>query len=87
MRSVRITISNEFSVPKTLWLEPWGEDYRIAPGDEFEIIARNVDDEFFFAVTLHEDYSVYAEGQVTDIGVYKRGELIQCGYNRETEPG
>ncbi len=79
----KIIIRNEFDDTKTLYLEPWGEDYGMLPSDEFEIIAKNVDDEFYFQIDLGKDVIVYAEGQVTDISVYQNNELLQCGHNRK----
>lgn len=54
-RVVRITVSNESSSPKALWLEPWGEDYWMAPEEKLEIVARDVDDNFHFHVDVGED--------------------------------
>ena len=35
----RIKVSNDLKTFATMWLEPWGEDYGMLPGDEFEIVA------------------------------------------------
>jgi hypothetical protein len=68
-----------------MWLEPWGEDYGIDPDEVLEIIATTVDKSFYFQVDLADEIKVWAEGQVSDIGVYKDGELLQCGYKRLTD--
>ncbi len=82
---VRIKIRNEFSKVVTLLLEPWGEDYGMLPNDEFEIIAKVVDEHFYFQVDFGENITVWAEGQVIDIGVYQNNKLLECGYNRLVE--
>ncbi len=82
---VKIKVRNEFSKAVTLWLEPWGEDYGMLPDDEFEIIAKDVDENFYFQVDFGEDIKVWAEGQVIDIGIYKDNELLECSYNRIVE--
>jgi hypothetical protein len=82
----RIKITNDRSTFVTLWLEPWGEDYGMSPGDEFEIVASDADEDFYFHVINDEEgLKVYAEGQVTQISVYQRGEVLLCGYNRREE--
>lgn len=83
--TVRTQMRNELSVRRTLWLEPWGEDYGIDPDEILEIVAKNVDKEFYFLIDIGEDIKVWAEGQVVDIGVYKDGALLQCGYKRVTD--
>ncbi len=82
-RTVKIKVSNDFPEPITLWLEPWAEDYRMMPKDEFEIIAKNVEEDFYFYVVFDKDKIISAEGQVTDIGIYQNGKLLECGHNRE----
>jgi len=84
-QAVKIIVRNEFSRHIILWLEPWGEDYGMLPNDEFEIIAKNVSKDFYFQVDFGEDIKVWAEGQITDIGVYKNNELLSCGYKRLAE--
>lgn len=79
----RIKVRNEFSKNITLMLEPWGEDYEMSPNDEFEIIANDVEEDFYFHIDFCEHISVWAAGQVTDIGVYQNSELLRCGHNRK----
>lgn len=83
--SVRIKVCNGLSVRRTLWLEPWGEDYGIGPDEVLEIIATTVDKSFYFEVDLADEIKVWAEGQVSDIGVFKDGELLKCGYKRVSD--
>ncbi len=69
-----------------MWLEPWGEDYGMLPGDEFEIVAEDVDETFYF----HIDYfdkgiKVWVEGGGDYPSVYQNGERVYCGHNRREE--
>lgn len=73
---IKIKVRNEFFTNITLWLEPWGEDYGMFPNDEFEIIAKNVEKDFYFHVDFGEDIKVWAGGEVTDIGVYQNNNLL-----------
>jgi hypothetical protein len=79
----RIKITNDRATFATLWLEPWGEDYGMSPGDEFEIVAADADEGFYFhVVNGWKGVKVYAEGDVTQISVSQRGEVLSCGHNR-----
>ena len=53
------------------------------PRDEFEIIARNVGEDFHFHIAFDKDKTIYAEGQVMNIDVYQNGKMLECGHNRE----
>lgn len=68
-------------------LEPWGEDYGMLPDVEFEIIAKNIDENFYFQIDFGEYITVWADGQVIDIGVYQNNKLLECGFNRLEEDG
>lgn len=86
MLAQRIKVSNDRSSFITLWLEPWGEDYGMSPGDEFEILAADAEEAFYFYISQYENgMKVYAEGHAEHVSVYKGGELILCGHNRRRE--
>jgi hypothetical protein len=69
-----------------MWLEPWGEDYGMSPSTELEVVALDGDDRFHFHVISEErSLKVYAEGNVTQIGVYQAGALVSCGHDRRRE--
>jgi hypothetical protein len=81
-----LRVTNDRSGFVTLWLEPWGEDYGMLPGDEFEIVAGDAADGFYFHVIAEDKCTkVYAEGQVTQICVYQSGAELSCGHNRRKE--
>jgi hypothetical protein len=82
----RIKISNDRSSFATLWLEPWGEDYGMPPGDEFEVVAADAEEDFYFHVEYGEKgLKVYAEGSATHVSVYQDGEMVSCGHKRREE--
>jgi hypothetical protein len=82
-RSVKIMVQNDFPEPVTLWLEPWGADFGMMPKDEFEIIAENADEEFYFHVVFNKDFvRVYAEGQSDYPRIFQNGIELEIGRNR-----
>jgi hypothetical protein len=86
MLTQRIKVSNERSSSITLWLEPWGEDYGMSPGDAFEVLAANVAEGFYFHVSSDEKgMKIYAEGDANDVSVYQSGKMLSCGHNRREE--
>jgi len=86
MAKQRIKISNDSSSFATLWLEPWGEDYGMLPGDELEVAAMDVEKETFFYVAYNEKgMQVFAEGDAKYVSVYQNGERLSCGHNRREE--
>ena len=80
----KIRVTNDCSVFATLYLEPWGEDYGMLPNDEFEIVAADVEETFYFHIChTDKDILVYAEGDRNAYpSVYQNGNLLSCGHNR-----
>ncbi len=84
-KAVKISVRNDSDLPKTLWLEPWGADYRMMPNDEFEIIEEEANDDFYFNIALNKDNDilVWAEGsEVSYPVVSQNGKELNCGHNR-----
>ncbi len=82
-RRVKIIIENDSEIFKTLYLEPWGEDYGMNPKDKFEIIENEATENFYFHIVCNHDFLVWAEGQNDAYPrVYKNGQELICGYNR-----
>ncbi len=82
----RIKVSNDRSSFITLWLEPWGEDYGMSDGDEFEVVASEAEEGFYFHISHDEKgVKVYAEGSAKHVSVYQAGEVLSCGHNRREE--
>jgi hypothetical protein len=86
-KSVKIEISNNTKKPLLLSLEPWGEDYTLLEQEEVEIIADDCGENFHYQVVFHENFvAVWADGGNEYPKVYKNGEELDCGYNREFSP-
>lgn len=69
-----------------MWLEPWGEDYGMSPGDEFAVVAADVSKDFYFHIGYEEKgLRLYAEGDARYVAVYQNGEALACGHNRREE--
>ena len=82
----KIKVSNDCSSFITLWLEPWGEDYGMSPGDEFEVVAADAEEGFYFHISHGEKgMKLYAEGDAKHVSVYQAGEILSCGHNRREE--
>ena len=82
----RIKLTNDRATFVTLWLEPWGEDYGMSPGDEFEVVAVDSQEGFYFHVISEENnLKLYAEGDVRQVAVSQSGAVLSCGHNRRQE--
>jgi hypothetical protein len=79
-----IRISNDQGVPVTVWLEPWGEDYTLLPGEEYRFTALGAGPEFYFHLSWQaRDLQLYPEGEFQDVTA-QHGEMeIYCGHHRE----
>ncbi len=82
--SVRIVIENDTDRPRTVWVEPWGEDFTLLPKEKLEIIARNDAEQPWFQVDeFGRRCKVYLETIVNDYEVVQSGVVIQCGHQRQ----
>ena len=82
----RIKLTNDRPTFVTLWLEPWGEDYGMSPGDEFEVVAEDSQEGFRFHVVSEENnMKLYAEGDVRRVAVSQNGVGLSCGHSRLQE--
>ena len=86
MITQRIKVSNDLSSFSTLWLEPWGEDYGMSPGDDLEVVAEEAEEGFYFHIAYDaKGMKVYAEGDAKQVSVYQSGEMLLCGHRRREE--
>ena len=65
-----------------LVLEPWGEDYWLAPGDSVDVVAEKPDCERFELVRQSDALIVYVEGASLIVYVERGGEILACGSGR-----
>jgi hypothetical protein len=86
MATPKLIFRNQRDRLLTIMLEPWGEDYWIQPGDEFEFVPESPKEGFYFAVVEHTDYvAIYAEGGCGYVAVLSVGQKIECGHNRPSD--
>ncbi len=80
----KLTLTNDQDCVVTIWLEPWGEDYWMQPGETFEFVADEPHDDFHFSVVYGgRGISVYAEGGCAYVLVHHQGRQITCGHHRQ----
>ncbi|MFD6463950.1 hypothetical protein [Streptomyces roseolus] len=85
----KLLLSNPFAEKTlTVWIEPWGRDYWMRPGDVFAIDSedRAADDDPPFEVSWLEDGIVV--GVKGDSTVRDRGGIeLECGHQRPVDLG
>ena len=80
---ISIHSSNNATKPRPVYIEPWGEDYWLFPGDKFEIIANGIESSPYFSIGENdENIQVYIEGDCQDFSVRHVKKVITCGYQR-----
>ena len=77
-----LRLRNETEQLRTMYLEPWGEDYWMRPSEEMDIVARTNDDQLYFQVDYGQEMKVWVEGQIEDICVFSGGARVEGGYQR-----
>ena len=66
----------------SLYLEPWGSDYWLSPGEIFDVVPQNAGDDFHLHVISYTDgVQVYVEGTGEAI-VCCDGRELPCGHQR-----
>ena len=77
-------VSSDRTIPVTVWVEPWGEDFTILPGEEYLFTAVRPGSDFYFhAVWQENDLVLYAEGTSGEVTVHHGTVEVFCGHNRE----
>jgi hypothetical protein len=84
----RTLIENARPFPVTLFLEPWGEDYTLEPGDVFEVRENQATEGFYLHIVYGEKMiKIWAEGQSSSCPeILLDGKLLECGHNRQLSP-
>ena len=78
-------IENSTGAMFPLYLEPWGMDYWLAPGEVFDIVPQNAGDDYYLHIISHPDgVQVYVEGSGEAV-VCCDGIELQCGHQRPAE--
>jgi hypothetical protein len=83
----QVALTNVTDSLQVIWLEPWGEDYTLYPGESIELIAEAFPDPPAFE--FHEcpnGLQVFVEGLIGgdyDFRVLQNGVTLQCGHQRQ----
>ena len=85
--SNKIRLTNDTSRTRVIWVEPWGADFALAPGEWFEITATGVNfTPYFNIVDLDDGTQVFVEGpdpMQTDYTVSQVGRQVAVDHDRE----
>jgi hypothetical protein len=83
----KIRVTNDSASFVTMWLEPWASDFGMFPNDEFEVVATDTDESFYFHITYTEkDIMVYAiGGSGTYPTIYQNGKELSSAHNRQED--
>jgi hypothetical protein len=80
----QIRFKNDTLGPRIVWVEPWGEDYTLFPGQWLEIVARGESEVPRFDVVEYEEgFQVWVEGCAFDYDVLQDGARVECGHQRQ----
>lgn len=85
MRTFSIGIWNDRPRPHVVWIEPWGEDYTLLPGEKLLITTSDSNDGItpvFNLVETEGNTQVYVE-RLTYPKLEIDGVAIECGHNRK----
>ncbi|MCC6301745.1 MAG: hypothetical protein IT489_02975 [Gammaproteobacteria bacterium] len=89
--TTRMDTTNDGKEPLVLYVEPWGHDFTLAPGQTFTLVASSEVDMPYFAQSIQGgagDVAVYLEGP-NDISfaVLEGQRELACGHGRVAPQG
>jgi hypothetical protein len=80
--AAKLAMSNSTNRPRIVWVEPWGEDYTLMPGEELLITAEDTAEQpWFHVVELADSSQVYIEAGGA-FQVLQGSRRLECGHNR-----
>jgi len=83
-QSAYLELHNYQSHPVQLFIEPWGEEYFLMPGDKVALQGTGKGDRPYFGLDFSTyQVTVWAEGGIGDVQVSKNGEPLEIGCNFE----
>ena len=83
MISTKFGFSNNRAIPHVVYVEPWGEDFTLMPGEELEIVAFSRGPApWFYTVESDEGSQIYCN-ETDDFKVCQNGRELICGHNRQ----
>ena len=81
-------MSNETGSVLCLWVEPWGTDHWMRPGEEFTVVTETEAEESPFNVVVHGQGITVWVNSGNDAEVFdKNGGQVPCGHQRPAEGG
>jgi hypothetical protein len=84
----KTSVSNETSSMLCLWVEPWGTDHWMRPGEEFTVVTETGPEQSPFNVVVHAQGITVWVNSGNDAEVFdKNGGPVPCGHQRPAEGG
>ncbi|MFB7678515.1 hypothetical protein ACFC26_44745 [Kitasatospora purpeofusca] len=84
----KTSVSNETEGMLCLWVEPWGTDHWMRPGEEFTVMTELEPEESPFNVVVHaQGITVWVNSSNDAEVVDKNGSLVPCGHQRPADLG
>ncbi|MFG2174403.1 hypothetical protein ACGFMO_24080 [Streptomyces niveus] len=84
----KTSVSNETESLLCLWVEPWGTDHWMQPGEVFTVVTESEAEESPFNVVVHaQGITVWVNSANDAEVVDKNGGLVPCGHQRPADLG
>lgn len=84
----KTNVSNETESVLCLWVEPWGTDYWMRPGEELTVVTEAPSEESPFNIVVHGQGITVWVNSGNDAEVFdKGGNLLLCGHQRPRNAG
>ncbi|MET9482000.1 hypothetical protein [Streptomyces sp. NPDC006638] len=84
----RTSVSNETESVLCLWVEPWGTDHWMRPGEQFTVVTESEPEESPFNVVVHrQGITVWVNSASSSEVVDQDGVIVPCGHQRPADPG
>ncbi|MET7872635.1 hypothetical protein [Streptomyces cyaneofuscatus] len=84
----KTSVSNETNSMLCLWVEPWGTDHWMRPGEEFTVVTQTEFEDSPFNVVVHSQGITVWVNSGSDSEVFdKNGDLAPCGHQRPDNAG
>jgi len=82
----KTTVDNATKDMLCLWLEPWGTDHWMRPGEEFTVVTEGEPDESAFNVVIHDQGIIVWVNNANAAEIFdKNGNEAPCGHQRPIE--
>lgn len=83
--SSSLEVRNARTLPHVIFVEPWGEDYTLLPGEEVEIVAFSDSTVAKFHLVEWDEMSQVYCNEASSFQVLQAGSQLECGHNRQAE--